>query len=347
MRAAVLHGTHDLRFEEVPDPLPRPDEAVVRISANGICGSDIHFFDQGKLGPFVVDRPYIPGHEASGVILEEARDGSGPKRGTRVSIEPGIPCRRCALCKSGRYNLCKDVVFMSAPPVNGTFAELTAVAADFLHPLPDQVDDESGAFVEPISVALQACTRARLEAGQSIAILGAGPIGLVTMLVAHAFGAAKVYLIDVLDNRLSVASSLGASAVVNANDVDVRAEIDRLTEGNGAATVFDTSGSSKACALAPLLAARGGTVVLVGWPERGDFSWPIEVAIEKELDVVGVNRYCNTYPRAIALLQAGLVDVAPLVTHRFPFEKVCDAFSFALSNRAATIKVMVGRSSLV
>lgn len=342
MRAAVLYGPHNLRFEEVPDPSPRPDEAVVRVSVNGICGSDIHFFDQGKLGPFVVDRPYIPGHEASGVIAEEACDGSGPKQGTRVTIEPGIPCRRCMLCKSGRYNLCRDVVFMSAPPVNGTFAELAAVATDFLHPLPDRVSDEAGAFVEPISVAMQACNRARLRAGQSVTILGAGSIGLLTMLVARAFGASEVYVADVLDSRLSVASSLGASAIINSKNDDLRAEIDRLTKGNGAETVFDTSGSSAACAAAPLLAARGGKVVLVGWPERGEFPWPVEVAIEKELDVVGVNRYCNTYPRAIALLQAGLVDVAPLVTHRFPFEKVCDAFSFTLSNRASTIKVMVG-----
>jgi L-iditol 2-dehydrogenase len=341
MRAAVLHAPHDLRLETVPDPKPQPHEAVVKVAVNGICGSDLHFFDQGKLGPFVVDRPYIPGHEASAVVIEAAKDGSGPAKGARVAIEPGIPCRACALCKSGRYNLCRNVVFMSAPPVNGTLCEYAAVASDFLHPLPDRVSDEQGAFVEPASVAVQACARGRISAGQSVAILGAGPIGLVTMLVARAFGAAELYLIDKLDNRLAIAAKLGASAVIHAGTADPCAELDRLTGGLGADTVFDTTGSSAACALAPVLAARGGRVVLVGWPEKAQFPWPVEQVIEKELDVMGVNRYCNTYPRAIALLAAGRLDVMPLVTHRFPFNQVCEAFAFALSNRASAIKVMV------
>jgi L-iditol 2-dehydrogenase len=341
MRAAVLHGARDLRFEQVADPVPKPDEAVVRIAVNGICGSDIHFYDSGRLGPFVVDRPYVPGHEASGVVAEPARDGTGPKRGTRVAIEPGIPCRRCALCKSGRYNLCRDVVFLSAPPVNGTFAELAAVASDFLHPLPDRLSDEEGAFIEPLSVGVQACSRGGVSAGESVAILGAGPIGLVTMLVARAFGAVEIFLVDVLDNRLELATRLGASAVVNSRRSDVVEEIGRLTRGVGPDVVIDASGASAACAVAPELAARGGRVVLVGWPELSRLPWPAEIVIEKELDVRGVNRYGNTFPRAIGLLAAGRFDVKPLVSRRFAFTEVCEAFAFALGNRATSVKIMV------
>jgi L-iditol 2-dehydrogenase len=275
-------------------------------------------------------------------VLERARDGSGPEKGTRVAVEPGIPCRRCALCKSGRYNLCRDVVFMSAPPVNGTFAERAAVASDFLHPLPDGVSDEEGALVEPLAVGIQACTRGRLAAGDTVAILGAGPIGLVIFLVARAFGAAGVFVVDVLDERLAFARSLGADGAVNPRSGDAVAAIMEATRGLGADIVFDASGASAASATAPLLAARGGRVVLVGWPEAARFPWPVETVIDRELDVAGVNRYCNAFPRALALLSHRRIDAMPLVTQRFPFEGVCDAFAYALSHRASTMKVLVG-----
>lgn len=341
MRAAVLHGPRDLRFEQVADPVAKPDEALVRIAANGICGSDLHFYDRGRLGPFVVDRPYIPGHEACGVVVEPARDGSGPKRGTRVAVEPGVPCRRCALCRSGRYNLCRDVVFLSAPPVNGTFAELAAVASDFLHPLSDRLSDDEGAFVEPLAVGVQACLRGGISAGESVVILGAGPIGLVTMLAARAFGATRIYLVDLLENRLALGARLGATGVVDAGHANPVEQIARLTGGLGPDVVVDASGSSAACAAAPEMAARGGRVVLVGWPELSRLPWPAEIVIEKELDVRGVNRYCNAFPRAVGLLESGRLDVKPLVSQRFAFADVREAFSFALANRAASVKIIV------
>jgi L-iditol 2-dehydrogenase len=342
MSAAVLHRPRDLRYEQVPVPAAGPDDVLVRVTTNGLCGSDIHFYKEGKLGPFVVDRPYIPGHEACGVVVREAA-GGGPKLGTRVAIEPGIPCRRCALCKSGRYNLCRDVVFMSAPPVNGTFAEYAAVAADFAHPLPASVDEESGAFVEPLAVGVQACTRAGLEAAQTVAVIGAGPIGLVTMLVARAFGAAQVFLVDRVAARLALGQRLGATGTVEATG-DTAARLAELTGGQGVDHVFDASGNSLACASAPALAARGGSVTIIGWPEKAAFAYPIEQVIEKELDVHGVNRYCNAFPRAIALLACGAIDVHPLVSHRFPLERVTEAFAFAADHTAETVKVMIQAS---
>ena len=341
MHAGVLHGIRGLRYEEVALPRTGPDEVLVKISTNGLCWSDIHFYKEGKLGPFFVDKPYIPGHEACGVIVREAERAGGPRLGQRVALEPGIPCRRCALCKSGRYNLCRDVVFMSAPPVNGTFADYAAVAADFAHLLPDSVDDESGAFVEPASVGVQACTRAGLRAAATVAVLGAGPIGLVTMLVARAFGAASVYLVDRLASRLALGASLGATAVINAADADPAAKIAELTGGLGADYVFDASGSSAACASAPALAARGGSVTIIGWPEKSTFPYPVELIIEKELDIHGTNRYANAFPRAISLIASGRVDVHPLVSHRYPLGSVADAFAFAADHPAETIKVMV------
>lgn len=339
MRAGVLHGVRDLRAEHVPVPVAGPDEVLVKVTMNGLCGSDIHFFKEGKLGPFVVDRPYIPGHESCGVVVQAAAT-DGPAVGTRVAIEPGIPCRTCALCKSGRYNLCEDVVFMSAPPVNGTFAEFAVVPADFAHVLPDSVDEESGAFVEPLAVGIQACTRSGLTAASTVVVIGAGPIGLVTMLVARAFGAAKVIVIDGLAARLALAAELGATATVNFREVDVQATVAELT-GGGADFVFDATGSSAGAASAPGLARRGGSVTIIGWPEAASFPFPIETVIDRELDVHGTNRYANAYPRAIALLASGHIDVHRLVSHRFTLDDVVEAFSFAADNPAETVKVMI------
>ncbi|MGV8850876.1 MAG: NAD(P)-dependent alcohol dehydrogenase [Propionibacteriaceae bacterium] len=339
MRAAMLHAPRDLRLEQVPVPVAGPDDVLVQITTNGLCGSDIHFYKEGKLGPFVVDRPYIPGHECCGVIVQAATSG-GPAVGTRVAIEPGIPCRRCALCKSGRYNLCKDVVFLSAPPVNGTFAEYAAVPADFAHVLPDAVDDESGAFVEPLAVGVQACTRAGITAASTVVVIGAGPIGLVTMLMARAFGAAKVYVVDGLPARLALAAHLGADATINFREVDPQARVEELTDG-GADFVFDASGSVAGSASAPGLAARGGSVTFIGWPELATFPFPVETILEKELDVHGTNRYANAFPRAIALLASGKIDIHPLVSHRFTLDHVTEAFRFAADNPAETVKVMV------
>ena len=318
MKAARLYKAKDLRYEDVEIPQPGPNEVLIKIRANGLCGSDIHFFEDGKLGPYKVTKPYIPGHEASGVVVKAARDGSGPTEGTRVSIEPGIPCRRCRHCKEGRYNLCEEVVFLSAPPVNGTFAEYAVVAGDFAHPLPDAIDDEAGALVEPVSVGIQAANRAGLKAGDTVAIVGTGPIGVITMLVAAAFGASELYMIDIAQKRLDFAQSLGARAVINASRESVVERVREVTDGRGADVVFDTSGSSKGSALTPEIAARGGSIGLVGWAEVGTFPYPMELVMERELDVHGVNRYCNTYPTAIGLMATKKIDVMPLVSHRFP-----------------------------
>jgi L-iditol 2-dehydrogenase len=347
MNAAVLHGAGDLRYQKAEMPSKGADDVLIRVRMNGICGSDIHFFEDGRLGPYVVSRPYIPGHEACGTVVEEADSGShnsqAPRKGQRVAIEPGIPCRQCELCKSGRYNLCKNVRFLSAPPENGSFAEYVSIPWDFAHVLPDSVDDECGAFVEPISVGIQACERAGLSAGSSVAIVGAGPIGLTLALVARSYGAAVVYLVDVLDSRLDFGKAMGADEVFNATREDV-AQAVAAASGGGVDVVFDTSGSSVAAAGTPDLATRGGVIVLVGWPETASFPFPIELVLEKELDVRGVNRYCNTYKKAISLLAAGHLNPKPLVSHRYSFSDVVSAFEFARDNKVKTMKVMVANN---
>lgn len=338
MKAAVLYGKKDLRLEQVPVPERKEHEVLVQILANGLCGSDIHFFTEGKLGPFVVDEPYTPGHEAVGKVVE----GPGFSVGELVVIEPGIPCGKCEFCRNGRYNLCPDVVFLSAPPVNGTFAEYVAIDGSMLHRLPDGVSLEEGALVEPLSVGMQACNRAGLKPGSSVAIVGSGPIGLITMLVARSFGASKIFMIDVFDSRLEKAKELGADGVIHAGKDSTTEQIHSLTGGRGVDVVFDTSGSSKGAASTPFLAKRGGVIVLVGWPEIASFPFSMETVIEKELDVRGVNRYCNTFGPVLSLLASKALSVEGIISHRFPFDQVVEAFTFASEHRGEVNKVVIG-----
>jgi L-iditol 2-dehydrogenase len=342
MKAAVLHGVKDLRVESVQRPEPLTGQCLVRIQANGLCGSDIHFYEDGKLGPFVVDDPYIPGHEAVGTIVQADPESRSLSVGDRVVIEPGIPCRKCDYCHRGLYNLCPNVVFLSAPPINGTFAEYACVDSDFLYRVPPELTNEEAALVEPVSVGIHACNRAVLRPGSSVVIIGAGPIGLITSMVARAYGAAHITVVDIRDSRLQKASELGADAVVNPTaGGDAAAAIMELTDGRGADYVFEASGSTAGCSLAPNVAARGGSVTLIGWPELSEFPFAVEQIIEKELNIFGVNRYRNTFRPALDLMAARRIDVRPLVSHRFSFDNVVEAFEFASENRSVTTKVVV------
>jgi L-iditol 2-dehydrogenase len=346
MMAAVLYEIEDLRLEPYEKPIPKGDEILIKITCNGLCGSDIHFYEDGKLGPFVVDEPYIPGHEATGIIIEKGADVTEEfKLGDRVVIEPGIPCRKCQFCKSERYNLCQKVRFLSAPPENGTFAEYIAVPYDFIHLLPDSVSNEMGAMVEPASVAIHAFTRLNIQAGNSLTILGAGPIGLITLITARAFGLSDIIVVDMVKARLDAATKLGARVVIDAGIDKVVEKIQDQTKGKGTKYVIDTTGSSKACALAPLIAEIGGKIALIGWPEKSDFEYPIEKIIEKELDIVGINRYANTFPKAISMIASGLLDLSPVISHRFSFHDVCDAFAYASKNKLSTLKVVIKNES--
>jgi L-iditol 2-dehydrogenase len=346
MNAAVLYGKKELRFEAYAMPVVNQDEVLVKITCNGLCGSDIHFYEDGKLGPFSVDEPYIPGHEATGVICEKGLEVPDKfQSGDRIVIEPGIPCRKCNFCKTERYNLCQNVRFLSAPPENGTFAEYVSVPYDFIHPLPDSVSDEMGAMIEPASVAVHAFARLNIQAGNSLTILGAGPIGLITLITARAYGLSEIYIVDMADSRLRAAKDLGVQAVINAGNENVVDRILELTKGKGTKYVIDTTGSSHACSTAPEIAEIGGKIALIGWPEKSTFEYPIEKIIEKELDIVGINRYANTFPKVISMIASGQLDLTPVISHRFSFSEVCEAFAYASGNKFSTLKVVIKNES--
>ncbi|WP_327158884.1 alcohol dehydrogenase catalytic domain-containing protein [Streptomyces tubercidicus] len=213
MRAAVLHGPGQLSLAERPVPEPGPGEVLVRVEAVGTCGSDVHYYRHGRIGDFVVREPLVLGHEAAGTVVA-CGPGADPRRmGRRVSIEPGTPCGSCGECRPGRYNLCPDMRFLATPPVDGAFCEYLAVHQDFAHEVPDCLTIEDAALLEPLSVAVWACRKARVAPGDRVLITGAGPIGLVTAQTARAFGAREVMVTDVLPHRLAMARAAGAAAL--------------------------------------------------------------------------------------------------------------------------------------
>jgi L-iditol 2-dehydrogenase len=339
-RALRLDANHRLWIEEQPIPRPGEGEVLVRVHANGICGSDIHFYERGVLGPYVVREPYTPGHEACGEIVELGTGVRERQVGQAVAIEPGIPCRKCRFCKIGRYNQCPDVSFLSVPGIDGTFRDYVTIPADFAHPMPTGMTWEQGACIEPVAVAVHAINRARIVAGASVAVLGVGPIGLLVIQAALAVGAGKVLALDCQEMRLALAQALGALPIHINDEAALEAVLAR-TDGQGADFVFETAGHSSATALAPEIAATAGVIVQVGWPEIERVPYKIETILAKELDLRGINRYANAFPAAISLVGRGAIRVEPIITHRFDFEQSPTAFAYAHEHPDHVIKVVV------
>ena len=341
MKAAVLYKIGDLRVEERPRPVPAADEVLVRIKAVGICGSDLHFYHEGRIGEKVVERPYVLGHEASGEVEEVGSAVVGFKVGDRVCLEPGIPCRKCAFCKRGEYNLCPNGVYQSGPHTDGFFQEYTAIPADFVFHLPEQMDWIEGSLIEPFAVGLHATWRGDVQPGQSVAILGSGPIGLATLLASANHGATTTIVADVIDQRLALATELGATHVINAAKVDTVAEVQRLTGGLGADVVFETAGAVPTTQQSLFAARKGGTVVLVGMTSQSSLPFDTLRLLRAELNVKGCFRYANQFPKAVALARAGRANLKPLATHTFPLEQIQEAFEFSLNRKDVAIKVVV------
>jgi L-iditol 2-dehydrogenase len=342
MKAAVLHGVGDLRVEAVPKPeIADPDDVLVRIGAVGVCGSDIHFLERGRIGDFVVRAPVILGHEASGTVAAIGPGVTSLAVGDRVAIEPGRPCRRCEFCHRGEYNLCPEVVFLAAPPVDGVFAEYLVWPADFLFKLPDHVGVEEGAMCEPLSVGMWAARRARVKPGDSVAVLGSGPIGLTALQAAAYAGATTIVATDFVPFRLEAAKRLGATHLVDLNQADAVEAVLSLTHGRGVDVVFECAGAIPSTQQAVHLVRRGGTVQLVGMPSVDDFELPVYAMIGKELTLGGLFRYANCYADAIAGIAAGRIDVKSLITHRYSLDDCPAAMEFAATEKAKALKVVV------
>jgi len=338
-QASVLHGVGDLRIDERPVPSPAPGEVLIAMGSVGICGSDVHYLEHGRIGSFVVEAPMILGHESSGIV-EALGDGvTSLSPGDRIALEPGVPCRRCAACKSGRYNLCAGVRFFATPPVDGSMATYVTHPADFCYMLPDHVSLDEGAMMEPLSVGIHACRRGGVSMGDRVLVMGAGPIGLVTVLAARAAGASVIALSDPRAERLDLAREVGADLVTSATGPALVPELVDRAGGMFDVSV-DCSGVEAAVRVAMSATRSGGKVVLVGLGPD-EMTLPIVESATREVDLLGIFRYSNAYPVALELIASGRVDVKPIVTHRFSMTRVSEAFDVARTGRDGAVKVMV------
>jgi L-iditol 2-dehydrogenase len=333
MRAAVLRGIGDVVVEERPVPEAGPGQVVVRVASVGVCGSDTHYYEHGRIGRFVVDSPLVLGHEASGEVAALGPGVTSPAVGQRVSIEPGVPDLTCAQCLAGRYNLCPDMRFFATPPIDGAFAEYVVVHAAFAHPVPDTISDDAAALLEPLSVGIWACRKGRVTAGSRVLVTGAGPIGLVAVQTALAFGATEVAVSDVNPARLALAQDLGATRVVDARSGSV-ADLPQAPE-----VLLECSGHPAATGDAIRALAPAGRAVLVGM--GGDeLPLPLSAVQERELEVTGTFRYAGTWPTAIALVAAGRVDLDRLVTGTYALDQAEEALTAARRD-PESVKVVV------
>jgi L-iditol 2-dehydrogenase len=335
MKNRCLYLLPDLTLELREDSVPAPedDQVLVRIAANGICGSDIHFYKEGKLGNFKVTQPYIPGHEASGTVVAVGKQVKHLKVDDRVVIEPGIPCGKCRQCKRGRYNLCPDVVFLSAPPVNGTFCDFITVDASFVYPIPQGLSFEHAALAEPTAVAVHAVNRSRMLAGDDGVILGAGPIGLLTLQAFKAAGGGYCTVIDRMESRLALAKTLGADRCVNT--------LHEACEQPLGDVVFETAGSDVTTQMLFTLAHVGAHCVQVGWPAHTQVPLDVALLMEKEIDYMGLNRYANAFDTALQWLKDGRIHAGAMISHRFDLDHAAEAFAWAAEHPAETMKVIV------
>ncbi len=332
MRVSVLRGAGRVELVERPAPRPGPGEVLVDVASVGVCGSDVHYYEHGRIGRFVVDAPLVLGHEASGVVAALGPDVPGLRVGQRVSVEPGVPDMCCPQCLAGRYNLCPDMRFFATPPIDGAFAEQVVVHHAFAHPVPDTMSDDAAALLEPLSVGVWACRRGNVSAGSRVLVTGAGPIGLVAVQAALAFGATSVAVSDVNPLRLELARSLGATEVIDARTASV-------LDIEPAQVLLECSGFPPVIGEGIRALGRAGRAVLVGM--GGDeVPLPLAVVQERELEVTGTFRYANTWPTAIALVESGRVDLDRLVTGHYGLAQAEDSLTAARRDPGA-VKVML------
>ena len=341
MKVAIMTDIGKMDYVERPIPVPKDDEVLVKLEYVGICGSDMHYYESGAIGDFVVKPPFVLGHEPGGVVVEVGKDVHTLKVGDRVALEPGKTCGHCEFCREGKYNLCPDVQFFATPPVDGVFQEYVAHEAGLCFKLPDNVSTMEGALIEPLAVGFHAANQAQAGPGQTAVVLGSGCIGLVTMLALHARGVRNVIVTDVMDARLQKAKELGAQAVVNASQEDTVQAVLRLTQGKGADVVIETAGMQQTSRQAVEMAKKGAVIVFVGYTKTGDVTLPMSQALDKELTFRTIFRYRHIYPMAIEAVASGAINLKGIVTNLFDFDDIQEAMDKSAHDKANIVKSVI------
>ena len=341
MKVAVMTGIGKIGYERRPVPEPQDDEVLVKLEYVGICGSDLHYYESGAIGGYVVKPPFVLGHEPGGIVVKTGKNVRGLKAGDKVALEPGKTCGHCEFCRQGKYNLCPDVVFFATPPVDGVFAEYVAHKADLCFKLPENVSTMEGALIEPLAVGFHAAMQGGARFGQRALVFGAGCIGLVSLLALKALGVSEVYVVDVVASRQQKAEQLGASAVVNGAEEDVAARLAELTGGAGIDLAIETSGSETAANQAIGAAKKGSVIVFVGYGRTGRTTLSMSLALDKELTFKTVFRYRHIYPLAIRAVAEGRVNLKGVVSHVFGFDELQRAMDLSVSDKERIVKAVV------
>jgi L-iditol 2-dehydrogenase len=339
MQALRLFGPRDLRLVEEPVPRPGPGEALVRVRSVSICHSDIHYYTYGRIGDTVSDVPLVLGHEFAGEVVAVAPDVSHIKPGDLVAVEPAISCGKCIYCLEGNPNLCVKILFSGTPPQDGALREYLSYGAEFLFPLPAGLDADDGAMLEPLGVALHSWDLAKFRIGQSVAIIGCGPIGLLLVQLARLAGATQVFGVEPLPHRRELAAQWGAIPLAPGDDLV--AQIEAYTGGHGADVALEVAGTLPAQEEAARVVKRGGTVVLIGIPAEDQVVLPHHIARRKGLTIKMARRMKLTYPRAIALASRGMVSLKPLITHHTDLAHTDAAFRLVAEYGDNVIKAIV------
>ncbi|WP_323118994.1 NAD(P)-dependent alcohol dehydrogenase [Burkholderia alba] len=341
MKALILERARTLALRDIDLPLDvGPGDVKIRIHTVGVCGSDVHYYTHGRIGPFKVEQPMVLGHEASGTVVEVGSGVARLKAGDRMCMEPGVPRLDSPATLRGLYNLDPDVRFWATPPVHGCLTSHVVHPAAFTYRLPDNVSFAEGAIVEPLSIGLQAAKKAAMKPGDTAVVVGAGTIGAMTALAALAGGASRVILADVVPEKLALFASNPAVTTV---DVRVRSLHDAVlaaTDGWGADVVFEASGNPKAYAGLIDLSCPGGCIVLIGMPLE-PVALDVVALQAKEARIESVFRYANVFPRALALIGSGMIDVKPFISRTFPFSDGLRAFEEAASGAPSDVKIQI------
>lgn len=336
MNACLLRGARDLVLTTLPEPVPGPNEALIRLKAGGICGSDLHYFAEGGVGDFRLQEPLVLGHEVAGEVAAVGEAVTSLSVGDRVAVNPNHPCGQCKPCRTGKRHLCRNVRFFGSaarfPHVQGAFAEGFVASAANCHVLKSGLSYRAAACAEPLAVALHALERAGPIIGRSVFIAGAGPIGVLIAAAARFAGAGHICVSDLLDEPLAIARAMGASATVNVGTHPE--QIEALAQGSGSFEIaFEASGHPSGLAAAITVAEPGATVVQVGSLPAGKTAAPLSRVVGKELSIVGSFRFDREYEAAVMALDSGRIDVTAMLTHEFAFSDVLQAFATAADKR--------------
>lgn len=342
-QTAFLTQADNIVIKDTDMPVVGDNDVLIEMQNVAICGSDAHFFEDPTYGGLIVPPilPIVLGHECGGKVIETGKKVKHLKAGDLVAVEPGSGCGHCSYCLEGRYNLCREMDFMAAPPFNrGALSRYVSHPANMVFKLPENMDTKDGALIEPLSVGMYAVNRANVRPGKTAVVLGAGCIGLMTIAALCTMGVDNVIVSDLFENRLGNASGMGASVVINAGQRDTTEEVLRLTDGKGADLVFETAGSNVTAAMTIDLAAPGGKIVMVG-NVYGETPFRFIEANNKEVDILSVFRYVNIYPMAISAVASGKINVRKMISRTFPFKQSQQAFECAINEKDSVVKVMI------